>query len=113
MSQINRAQRLAGSDEEEAAAGVQGEEPMQEESPPRNPRTDRWTCRATVQPPEQQAFALPEEVLARNEDYPEAARCVSLGRVLIAAMGSAARSGEPPASSSSLTHDRFGSLSGW
>lgn len=70
--QINREQRLAGREEE--AAGVQAEETVQGPSPPLKPKDRQVDMRDELQPPNHQAFALPEEVMARNEDYPRSCK---------------------------------------
>ncbi|XP_075045423.1 F-box only protein 31 isoform X2 [Mixophyes fleayi] len=83
-NQINREQRLGGS-EEEAASG-RGEDP-QESSPALRPEEGEAGERKEPQPQEPQSFALPEEVMARNEDYPRNCKMCFYGTGLIAGHG--------------------------
>ncbi|KAM3918378.1 F-box only protein 31 isoform 1-T1 [Leptodactylus fuscus] len=84
--QINREERLAGR-EEEAAAGVRGEEPVQGPSPPLKPKDRQMDVQGELKPSDLQAFALPNEVMARNEDYPRSCRMCFFGTGLIAGHG--------------------------
>ncbi|XP_056381506.1 F-box only protein 31 isoform X2 [Hyla sarda] len=83
--QINREQRLTGREEE--AAGVRVEETVQAPSPPVKPMDRKMDVQGELQPPDPQAFALPEEVMARNEDYPRSCKMCFFGTGLIAGHG--------------------------
>ncbi|XP_063801745.1 F-box only protein 31 isoform X2 [Pseudophryne corroboree] len=83
-NQINREQRLAGSEEE---AGNSLADHPQESLPILRPAEREADERADPQPPELQSFALPEEVMARNEDYPRSCKMCFFGTGLIAGHG--------------------------
>ncbi|KAG8562516.1 hypothetical protein GDO81_015706 [Engystomops pustulosus] len=83
--EINREQRLARSEEE--GASVRVEEPLQGPSSPTKPKARQIDVQGELKPPDQQAFALPDEVMARNEDYPRSCRLCFYGTGLIAGHG--------------------------
>ncbi|CAN2389248.1 anaphase-promoting complex-dependent catabolic process, partial [Pristimantis euphronides] len=82
--QINREKLLARSQEE--AAGVRGEEPVQGSSPSLKSKDKQLGAQGDQKPPKQNAFALPDEIMA-NVYCPNNYRMCFFGTGLIAGHG--------------------------